>query len=509
MSRRATALAFLCLITSASSDAAAGPFDKWRFLSQREQTFLRLVFSGDEAKATEFERVASINVNAIGGEPLSVWFYRLGSIDMRPEYYRNVAVHNLVFGRFRQNANPASIGDTNLRSYCRHAPTRQDLFIQVQGTPEQKQALAAMQEADRRPHVEAMAVGIDSLLRYGLKDRRLVTEIFVGCFYRNGAPLTVAVYDAVISKLVRAGVDVNALPEGERLLPIQVAVERLNGPIIQRLIEDGAKPRVAQRQRSALGFNRQLSQPLAGQCEPRREQSIYNEIFRHARTNNPTQIIEVVGALSKAGLSPLDKYGHVENRGGTIHCVHKSFYDAVVDTGNLSFAAAVKAAAIAPAPARSEKQPATVSPDATGNSPAVPAQFGAWKIVLGADRRPVAMANAAPQGPARFAGLRVECVAGGRLEYVPVAATPGAMTSLWFNDGGNVFEMKLSRGRASGASATTLSKEFAAMDAGYARGGQAKWTIEMSVESDNGPMAEMAMDGFSEMRRFMLANCKA
>jgi hypothetical protein len=134
--------------------------------------------------------------------------------------------------------------------------------------------------------------------------------------------------------------------------------------------------------------------------------------------------------------------------------------------------------------------------------------FGAWKITQGADGRPVAVTTAKPGEPGQLSELRIECVAGGRLEYAPVALKPGQMLSLWFDTGGNILGMRLVNGRASGADAVALSREFSTMDANIARGGQADWSTDMSIESENGPMSDVPMGGFSNMRRFMLANCK-
>lgn len=138
-----------------------------------------------------------------------------------------------------------------------------------------------------------------------------------------------------------------------------------------------------------------------------------------------------------------------------------------------------------------------------------PQQFGAWKIIAGPDGRPVAMTSAKPKEPDQLAGLRIECVAGGRLEYVPVALKLGQMLSLWISDAGDSHEMRLIKGRATGPSASTLSKQFLTYDANYLRNGQREWTVEMRIDDENGPMSDVPMGGFSEMRRFMLANCKS
>lgn len=134
--------------------------------------------------------------------------------------------------------------------------------------------------------------------------------------------------------------------------------------------------------------------------------------------------------------------------------------------------------------------------------------FGAWKITQGADGRPVAVTTAKPGEPGQLSELRIECVAGGRLEYAPVALKPGQMLSLWISDAGESSEMRLIKGRASGPSALTLSKMFLQFDANYRRNRTTDWSVEMRINDENGPMSDVPMGGFSDMRSFMLANCK-
>ncbi len=84
------------------------------------------------------------------------------------------------------------------------------------------------------------------------------------------------------------------------------------------------------------------------------------------------------------------------------------------------------------------------------------------------------------------------------------------MNSLWINVAGDVYEMRLANGRASGPTAVEMSKRFAAEDAGAARNGNSdNWNMEMSIHSDNGPMSEIQMGGFSKMRAYLLSACKS
>jgi hypothetical protein len=100
---------------------------------------------------------------------------------------------------------------------------------------------------------------------------------------------------------------------------------------------------------------------------------------------------------------------------------------------------------------------------------------------------------------------------GGRLEYVLVTANNSPARALWLNGANdNLNEMRLVNGRAAGASATTLSKEFGTSEANMKRnGGADNWVTEMTVNDSNAPMSNMLMNGFSQMRGYMLAHCKS
>lgn len=149
---------------------------------------------------------------------------------------------------------------------------------------------------------------------------------------------------------------------------------------------------------------------------------------------------------------------------------------------------------------------------ANAAQPAAPAtpvpitHIEAWRIVND-NGRLVAIANADNKTLNGFAALRLECVAG-RLEYVPVALKLGAITSLWLSVGGDAKEMKLVKHRASGASATTLSNEFAAIERDARQGSTKDWGVEFTVQSANHEGDNVVMTGFSDMRAYMLAHCK-
>lgn len=497
-------LSLTCVMAMVVPAAASG-FDKMRALSDREKAFLRSVFDGDEAKAAEYAQVANINVNAIAGEPLSTWFYRLGMMNMGRSVYRELKVQRLVFERFKQNPNPANVGENNLEFFCNYAPVPQNFQLENTGTPDQVRALREQQENARRPHIEAMASGFASLLRYGLKDRRIINDIFMGCVFKSGAPVSGYYYDAVLAPMVRAGANVNGeFVAGQR--PIQEATERLNAEFIERLIRDGAQANFPVRHSA-------YDKPGPGDpCTPARARSLYFYLFKQVRPRNTEQVVKVVAALAAGGISPLTKYGYQMNDGSG-RCGSSSFYDAVVDTGNLDFARAVKAAAegakAAPRPAASAAPIAGPAPVAAAAEPP-PSQIGAWAISV-VNNRLVAIAKSRNPKSDPMAGLRLECVAGGKLEYVPVALFLGTMRSLWIHGADdNMNELRLVNQRASGPAAATLSKEFLTADANMTRQGAGDdWSMEMNLEGDGKPMAAIQMGGFSKMRKYMLANCKS
>lgn len=149
---------------------------------------------------------------------------------------------------------------------------------------------------------------------------------------------------------------------------------------------------------------------------------------------------------------------------------------------------------------------------ANAAQPAVPVAavpittIAAWRI-LNDNGRLVAIANADNKTHNGFGALRLECVAG-RLEYVPVALKLGAITSLWLSVGGDSKEMKLVNHRASGASALTLSNEFAGIERDAGHLPVKEWGVEFSVQGAYNEGDNVVMTGFSDMRAYMLAHCK-
>src|SRR6202008_503406 len=107
-----TPIIALVLALRATDGIALTSSQKRDMLSPREKTFLGIVFSGDEERSAEYAQTAGVNPNAIGGEPLSVWFYGLGPV-------ANVNVQRIVFERFHQNPNPPNVGDMEfLGGFC-------------------------------------------------------------------------------------------------------------------------------------------------------------------------------------------------------------------------------------------------------------------------------------------------------------------------------------------------------------------------------------------------------
>jgi hypothetical protein len=462
--------------------------------SERERTFLKLVFNGDEAKAAEYAQVANINVNSIAGEPLSAWFYKDGHAQSGRYELRFVAVQKIVFERFRQNPNP-SVGDASaLSQYCSYAPVQQNFQIEGSGAPDQIKALREAQDNQRRPHIDSMGAGFESLVRYGLKDRGIITRLFRGCIFKAAVPLNDYFYDTVLSRMVRAGADINGADGGERA--IQYAFKTLNAGLAEKLVRDGAGVKFA----------------VGAQCGMNAVPSnLYGFLMPNVKTRDQAGLLRLVAVLAKGGLSPMASATYV-TANGYGSCVTKSLYDAAVDTGDLDLAKRIKEAAggaqTSAAPVSSPQPSATSSATVPAAPPtaSVPSQIGAWQVVMD-NGRLVAVAKADKKTSNGFAALRLECV-GGKLEYAPVALKlNGPMTSLWISIAGDAKEMKLVNQRASGPSATTLSNEFAANEP--KAGEPQDWGIEMTVQSWNSVGDNVVMTGFSKMRAFMRANCKS
>jgi len=473
--------------------------------SERERTFLNFVFSGDEAKAVEYAQAASINVNSIAGDPLSTWFYRDGSPRFGQPATRNLAVQRIVFERFRQNPNPPNIGENKLGQYCGYAPVPQDFGVEGRGTPEQKRALRERQEAARRPHIDAMAAGFNSLVRYGLRDRAIINALFEACVFRNAAPLTPYVYDTVLAPMIKAGANVNLqTPGGQR--PIAFAVEKANAPVIERLIRDGAQVNYPV---LLNGFDRPGPNE---QCQPLRHRSVYQYVFKWVRVSDPDNVVAVVRALATGGLSPMTKYGYIENPNGRPICKFASFHDAVIDSGNLDFARKIKEAGARPAAAAPPPAQAPRTEQANASAPAaIPSQVGAWLIRTKNDGRLHATAKVSNGHPDRLAGLILECMPGGRLEYVPaVLKLNGFAKSLYVHGkDDNMNGLNLSNGRLSGESAATLTRELLQAEINAFRQGLgANWDIGMTVDDPYVEESLVQMTGFTRMRKLMQSNCK-
>lgn len=438
--------------------------------TDRERTFLRLVFNGEEQKAVEYAQVAGINANSIAGEPLSAWFYRDGRSQYAKIELSNLNVQKIVFERFRQNANPPNITDSNLQYFCGFAPGQSDNA--------------------RQPYIQAMAAGFDSLVHYGLRDKKIVTDIFLGCIIRNAAPLTGYVYDTVITRMLRAGADINARSvSGER--PIEEALKTLNADVAERLIRDGAE----------------VTMVLKAPCpEP---SNLYGYLFAYLRPRDTEPVVRIVKALSAAGLPPTIKAAYADS-GGYGRCHYSSFYDAVIDTGNLDFARAIQAASsarVSAAPAATT-QPIVPSPAAVGTPQAQ--KFGFWQTSVNADGRPAATSNAANSADASIRQLRLECVAGGKLEYVAVPAKAETIQALWVDGVDDMQnELPLVNGRVTGKAAAQLSKEFLTAEANARKdGAQNEWTMGITANDANREASRINGAGFSQARSYLLANCK-
>lgn len=480
--------ATIWILATAAQASAATAFDRWNQLSQREKTFLQMVFEGDDARAAEYVRVSGINPDSIGGEPLSVWFYRMGGTGRGALYQINA--QRIVFERYRQNPNPQKIGPNNLEKFCAFAPVPQELMIQLGGMSTDARAAGPQWEAlnrtireKQRPYVQAMAERFTSLVRYGLHDKAIVTAIFSACVGNRPFTLTPELYDLLISPMIRAGADINRpLADGRR--PVEMFVRAVDAPMVSRLARDGAQ----------LNF---MVKGL-GCSKP---SNLYVYLMNNLKPADQRPYLEIVKLLSAAGVSPMKPIDY-----GGYQCRHASLYDAVLDSGNLGYAAAIKSAAEPTSPVEHTAKSAGQAQSPTAG--AMEQQIGQWRIVT-QDGRLTAIAkaeNAVKVGGDNIAGLWLECAPGGRLEYVAIslAGMFKEIRTLWINSAGDVYTIPLRKGRASGAAAVDISKRLLAEEAAS----DGDWTMQMSIMSENGPMSNLELGGFSKVRSFMLANCK-
>src|SRR5262249_55774163 len=137
-----------------------------------------------------------------------------------------------------------------------------------------------------------------------------------------------------------------------------------------------------------------------------------------------------------------------------------------------------------------------------------PQTFGSWQVASGQNGRPVAT-SAAVGVESSLRELRIECVPGGRLEYVPVPAKSGTINSMWIDGADDTqSELQLANGRATGRTAALLSKEFMTMEGNARKDGAQNWGMRFVVNDPNGMESSIGGNGFSQMRAHMLANCK-
>lgn len=473
------------------ADAFANQMPRLSDLSERERTFLNFVVQGQEAKALEYSQLAGINPNSIGGVPLSVWYFNWPSRMGGATVLRDATVQRLVFERFKQSANITGDRAASLDLFCNNAPVpiplqaaRHEAF-----TREAKLELRNKIFAVQKPHIDAMANSFDALSRYGLRDKAALNRIFKACF-TGPVALHDYFYDKVLAKLIKAGADINA-PVNERRRPIQLAVRELNISVTGRLLRDGA----------SVDFRI----PFA--CNGAAASTTVDAYQLQNINAYEPALVEMAAVLWRRGFSPLAKVSYPF--GG--RCVTKSLYDAAIDAGKLQLAKALKDIASLK-PATTSAKPISQPAPSTAEKPADTnelTRIGPWRIAVLNGRLTAITKIDKPEGD-ELAGLWLQCMPGGRLEYVPIALKLfSKIQSLWVNDGGNVHEMRLVNERASGPSAVTLSKTFLAADAIAIRdGGGDRWVMEMSIHGENGPMSMIPMGGFSKMRAYMLANCK-
>jgi hypothetical protein len=315
----------------------------------------------------------------------------------------------------------------------------------------------------------------------------------MGCYFQNGATVDDYAYDNLLAKLLRAGADINmTTPGGDH--PITRAVANLNLPILERLLRDGA----------AVDF------PIRVLCmKPEEKPNLYLYLTPFIKTNDPERLLSVIGELSRAGLSPFAKTSF----GGAVACKNTSFYDLVVDAGNLELAKAIKNAVKADNTSPPPNRPPLQTVPNSGNGGLPGGKVGNWQIGSTPDGRPYAIAETVEGDGGRIKALRLECVAGGQLEYLPVT-THGApvhaiLLDVDMENTANAVELKAVNGRIAGPSAVRLSKEFLTAEAEARKQDPTEdWAISLIL---NDPMYAGDMingRGFSEMRQSLLQHCK-
>jgi hypothetical protein len=169
-------------------------------------------------------------------------------------------------------------------------------------------------------------------------------------------------FDTVIEPMSRAGADVNA----GRERALQVVVKSLNAPIVERLMRDGASAKFS-----------------IGSCNGH-QGTLYALLIPNIGVHDPSGLLRIVTALSRNGLSPMQKTAYVI-MGGYGQCQVKSLYDAAVDAGNLTLASQIKEAAQVSATPSAPKTSSSIA--------AVPLSsqhFGEWTVGPDSNGKPVA-----------------------------------------------------------------------------------------------------------------------
>jgi hypothetical protein len=134
-------------------------------------------------------------------------------------------------------------------------------------------------------------------------------------------------------------------------------------------------------------------------------------------------------------------------------------------------------------------------------------RFDAWNVGKNAEGRPIAAAGADLGFDLRQ--LRLECVAGGRLEYIPIAADGQPVRSMWIDaDSDTVGEMQLQNGRLSGKRASDLSQAFLRAEKEATANNAKEWAMLLVINDQGRAAAPLYSQGFAQMRAHMLANCK-
>lgn len=498
------------------SSVQAGWFEQVGRLRPDEAKFIRAVLAGDEEAAMALAQTGRINPNQLAGQPLSGWFYSgilggKGLIDPN--------VHRIVFQTFRQGPNPPNIGLGD-GAICKQAPSfKWDEEIAKSGTPEQKKSQIDRWQAEWRELHSKIASSFQSLLRYGLRDRQIITAMFQGCFFDNPIASDER-YDMVIRPMIKAGANINA-PNYEGQPPIERAISLPQISILSRLLEDGARTDVP-----AVWYGPPGQREDMG-CTPRLERSVFKHLFlaqehyrlwKESRPNDPMlsqrkkNILTVVELLSKAGFSPMREYGSRSESGLDTECRRITLYGEIAKTDG-PFAEEVKSVALL-----NSKTSAASPPPVAAAAPipraAASVTIDSWRVSTRGDGRDYATVTSTSTNKGKgLKELQIECAPSGNLEFVLLPYGNERMASLIpeeFDGAPEVKPFKAVNNRIAAPESVRLMKLLLAEDNNARKSGAANsWTFVFFIDNPQATGYSADMGGLTKVRQHLLQRCKA